>query len=344
MQEIERLARYKKIILIIFILFNGRLLSQVYPDKEIHNYLTSGIEQIIMHNYDSAENIFIELDEKYPKLPLGKIYITAVEISKSYDYGIPLNREKILLNLNDARNIADKLLQHDSENIWHIYFISLIEGYTAYFDAMQGSWFSALSDGLTAVSAFERCLKKDSLFYEAYVAIGTYKFWKSRKTEFFNWLPFVKDEKELGIELLEKAIAENSYNSYLAVSSLIWIYIELGMYEKAILVADSALKMYPDNRVSKWGKARALEEIDKEKSINLYFEILNSYPPEADNHLKEVILKHIIAQQYYKWGKNRESLEICKEILNINLSKEISEKLNGRLVKVKELKELLSRG
>ena len=102
----------------------------------------------------------------------------------------------------------------------------MTEGYIAYYDALRESWLQAFSTGLSSVSAFENCLEIDKNFYEAMIAIGSYKFWKSKKMEFISWLPFIDDEKELGINYLQNAVKYSGYNSHLAIHSLVWIYIE----------------------------------------------------------------------------------------------------------------------
>ena len=84
----------------------------------------------------------------------------------------------------------------------------------------------------------------------------------------------------------------------MAVHSLIWIYIEQEQYQDAIKIAETALKENPTSRVFKWGLARAYEDIKPQRSIQLYNEILSSYPKELkSNKINEVTLQHLIAQQ-----------------------------------------------
>ena len=306
--------------------------------------LRGGIENIINQKYDLAKKDFIILDKDFPKLPVGKIYIAAVEIAKSYDLAIPFKTDLINENLDEAKEMSEALIDSEEDNIWNNYFLALADGYKAYFDALTGDWLSAFGIGVTSVHLFEHCLKVDSTFYEALIATGTYKYWKSSKMEFLNWLPFVSDEREEGIKLLEEAVNNSSYNSYLAINSLIWIYIDRHEFIKAIGIAESALVRYPNSRFFKYGLARAYEDVDKQKAIQIYYEILNSFSDsEKLNHCNEIILKHIIAQQYYRLGDNKSALALCNEILSIkNLSDYELDKLGDRLDRVKSLKRELS--
>ncbi|MDR3667910.1 MAG: hypothetical protein P4L35_13790, partial [Ignavibacteriaceae bacterium] len=75
-------------------------------------------------------------------------------------------------------------------------------------------------------------------------------------------------------------------------------------------------------------------------AINNYYEILNSYTNlNSMNHYNEIILKHLIAQQYEKMGDKQKALKLCDEILGIrNLSDFVKNKLGDRLDRVKELR------
>ena len=346
-QVTEHLARCNKIIILFVVLLFSVTQSygQVFPDRSVHKILKTGIKLIVDQKYDEAEKLFDQLDKTRRDLPLGKIYLAATSIAKSYDYEQPFDEKLIESYLQGAKKVSERLINIDKTNIWYNYFLALTQGYSAYFSAIKRDWFSAFSTGLNSISYFEYCLELDQNFYEALIAIGSYKFWRSKKTEFINWLPFVPDEKELGIEYLEKAVKQSGYNSHLAVHSLIWIYIEQEQYQDAIKIAETALKENPTSRVFKWGLARAYEDIKPQRSIQLYNEILSSYPKELkSNKINEVTLQHLIAQQLMKLGKKNEALAICNEILSINgyNSYEI-DKLNDRLERVRTLKNELTK-
>jgi predicted Zn-dependent protease len=345
MQVIEHLVPFNKknFFLLVTLIFFSRTNAQVYPDKSVHNILKSGIRLIVDQKYDEAEKLFDQLDKTRKDIPLGKIYLAAVSIARSYDYELPFDHKLITKNLEGAKRISERLINKDETNIWNHYFLALTEGYIAYYDALRESWLQAFSTGLSSVSAFEYCLAIDKNFYEALIAIGSYKFWKSKKTEFINWLPFIDDEKELGIQYLRDAVKYSGYNSRLAINSLIWIYIEQEDYTEAIKVAELALKNHPQSRVFKWGLARSYESIDPQKSVELYTEILNSYPKNLkSNRINEVTLKHIIAQQLQKINKNDEAVKLCTEILSIkDYSDYELEQVQNRLERVRQLRQEL---
>lgn len=345
MPETERLVPSNYFLFLFLILFCSEVLAQIYPDAAVDSLLKSGIRKIVNQDYSSANKIFSKLDRDYPSIPFGKIYLAANKIAESYDYGQEFDEKYIRENLESAKNIAEDLIDKDKTNIWYHYFYALSSGYISYFEAINDSWFSAFTVGINSISEFEEILSYNKKFYEAYIAIGTFEYWKSRKLEFANWLPFSNDTKNIGIELLVTAIDSSSYNSHLAVNSLIWIYIDEKKFDSAIEVAINALVEFPDSRTFKWGLARAYEESDPLKSIKLYLEILNSYPESKFGNFKnEITLKHIIAQQYAKLGDKENAIKYCNEILSMqNVPNGILEQMSERLEKVKDLKEELTR-
>jgi hypothetical protein len=319
--------------------------SQKYPDETVNSLLKSGIDNIINQNYSQAQSVFEKLNSTYPYLPFGKIYLAATEIARSYDYSEEYNGELISNYLNSAKDQSEKLLKNNPDDIWYHYFLGLTEGYISYYEGLNGSWLTSLKEGIYSASNFEECLKKNPDFYEAYSGLGTYKYWKSKETGFLNWLPFVHDDRAQGINYLEKAVNKSSYNTYLAVNSLIWIYIDNKNYDNAVRISEKALLEYPKSRFFKWGLARAFEDIDRIKAINCYLDILNSYPNlNSMNHNNEIVLKHLIAQQYAKIGEKTKALRFCNEILTIKyLSEFVKNKLGDRLDRVRELHSKLVR-
>ena len=338
-------SKFSISIILIFI-FTSFLFAQRYPDPAVDSLLHKGIELIINQDYESAGKNFNELKTRYPDLPFGDIYLAADEIAESYDFNREFNDEIISENLNKAMDKSEALLDKDENNIWNIYFVALSKGYYAYYKALNRNWFSAVSNGFDAIKYFERCLQKDSLFYDAYTAIGNFEYWKSSKTEFLNWLPFVDDEREEGIKYLVKSVSCPGYNTYLAIHSLQWIYIDQKKYTEVVKLTEPVLEKYPESRFFKWALARAYEEVDKRKSIKIYYEILNSYLSINElGKFHEILIKHLIAQQYEQLGELEKALILCDDILNIDYSSSPDkERLDRRIERVKELKEKIISG
>jgi len=341
MQETEHLVLYR---IFIFILLATLSIAQVHPDKNVEKLLRKGIHNIVVHNYKYAEENFEKLGKEFPNLPLGDIFKAAVYIAKADDFGEKAETDTILKLIASADVKAKKLYETHPENLWNNYYYALIKGYSAYFEAFNNNYLSAFSDGLSSISYFEKCISIDSLFYEGYLAIGIYKYWRSEKTSYLTWLPFIEDERESGIHLLKFALKHESYNSYLGINSLLWIYINQKEYEKAIALAENSGNKYKECRFFKWAVADAFQKIDKKKAASVYYELLNFYLNlRGQNHLNEIILKHKIAMLYEESGEVKKALKLCEEILGLKrLEAYVKNTLKERLERVAAMKLRLS--
>ncbi|MCK5085899.1 MAG: hypothetical protein KAQ90_00190, partial [Melioribacteraceae bacterium] len=262
-------------------------------------------------------------------------------ITEAVDYCEPFDDEFITSNLDKAEEISDGLLNQNDEDVWHNYFSALTNAYLAYYQALNLDYISAFTNGLTSILGFQKCLEIDENFFESYLAIGTYLYWKSEKMEFLNWLPFVVDERKEGIKLIERAIENTTYNKYLAINSLIWIYITEGKDSAAIELAEKTLEHFPNSRYLKWGLARAYKSVDKKYSIKIFLEILDSYRDiPGINRCNEITLKHKIAMIYMEMGNEQKALIYCNEILSIEDLDDFEINIIGsRIERVKQLRQ-----
>jgi len=330
-------------IVVLFLGCARTLFPQQYPDTKVDRLLKIGIESIVDQNYPDAEQKFKQLDESYPELPFGNIYLAAVRIASSVDLGEPYDESYILSHFEKAEKQSEVLLDKNEKDVWGQYCMALTKGYTAYYRALNRDYISAFSNGLSSISHFEKCLQIDSSFYESYIAIGTYKYWKSAKTSFLTWLPFIKDDKQSGLDYLRSVMDKSTYNRHLGYNSLIWVYINEKKYQAALSECEKALKRNPESRFFKWAEARVLQDIDKRRAIDVYKNLLESYTGIKDNnHYNEIVLKHKIAMLYYDLGENKKALKLCSEILAVNpMNEYVKERLDNRIDRVKKLKKEL---
>ena len=91
------------------------------------------------------------------------------------------------------------------------------------------------------------------------LVVGTYYYWSSRKTAFLRWLPFIKDDRELGIKMLIVGAERSEYNRFAAMSALVSIYLDAENYKQVEEWSRRGLKSYPENRIFLWGLATALD-------------------------------------------------------------------------------------
>jgi Tfp pilus assembly protein PilF len=342
MPETEHLARCKFSLLVLlfsFILVNGSS-AQVHPNHEIQQLITSGMDYLINQDFHKARITFSTLLKKYPQNPLGKIFLAATELSIAYDYQTPADESKIISWLNDAIALSERLLESDQNNVWYNYYRALAEGYKANLFLSRDNWFSGAKTSLTAKQYAERCIAIDSSFYDAYVSLGIFKYWAGDKTEFLNWLPFKKDERNDAVKMLYLAANKKSYHAHMAVHNLVWICLKNNDAYHAKEALDPIVKKYPNSRFLKWDLARIYEETDRTKAIAVYWEIYNSFDKNyVKNRCNEISLKYILAKNYFALGDAKTAYKLLSEIPAENqLTSYEIEKLGSRLERIKSLR------
>jgi tetratricopeptide (TPR) repeat protein len=223
-------------------------------DPPLHSLVVSGIDFILRQDYDRADSVFNAVTDRYPDQPAGYLYRAAVLQAHTIDFDVPIEKEKFDSLLIKGRDAAEKI-----SFPWGRYFLGTADGYDAYERVERGDWFGGVRKGMSSASKFEEIIQKDSSFYDAYIGIGTYYYWRSRKTAFIRWLPFVNDDRELGIKMLITGAEHSEYNRFAAMSALISIYLDAENYIQAEEWSKRGLNSYPGNRVFLWGLATALD-------------------------------------------------------------------------------------
>ena len=250
----------RTIVLIVLVLAD---IANAYADepeipKALHALIVQGIDLTLRQQYDRADSVIQIATERYPQNPLGYLYQAGVMEAKSMDYLDPLNFGKFDSLLAIARTQAQKIVDRFPRSPLGHYYLGTAIGYDAYAQVDAGNWFAGILKGLSAASEFQKSMSLDSSFYDAYVGVGTYFYWKSRKMEFLNWM--LGDRRAEGIRLLEIAADKADYNRFTALSVLTAIYLDTGQYKLSEERADRALDYYPENRIFLGELAEAQEQ------------------------------------------------------------------------------------
>ncbi len=232
--------------------------SQPEIPGELQTLVSEGIDLILRQNYDQADSVFRVAVNKFPRHPLGYLYRAAVLQTKTMDYLDPLDIEPFDALLATAKSESEKLVEQYPKSALGYFFLGTAEGYDAYSRVDAVNWIAGITKGLAAASDFKKAVELDSTLYDAYVGVGTYYYWKSRKTDFLNWV--LGDRRADGIRMLELASQKAADNRYAALSALTAIYTDARKYDQAIDCAIRGLRRYPENRIFLWGLAAAQEQ------------------------------------------------------------------------------------
>ena len=262
----------RKILLffIIFIISDFNQADAVNPSEEpLRSQILRGMELTINNNFQAASNYYQNLIEIYPNHPIGYFYKGAniqAQMLDAEDYSL----SEVFYSLMDkAIKLSDSLIKQGTEEPWIYFYEGSAYLYKSFMKSKEGHWFSAYRSAKKGVHYLEHSVEIDSLFFDAYLGIGSYKYWKSAKSSFLRWTPFIKDEREEGIKLILAALNNGIFTQLVARDQLCWIFIDKGDCEKAFNYAFENYRQYPDSRFIKWTLASASFYFEKYEIIIL---------------------------------------------------------------------------
>jgi tetratricopeptide (TPR) repeat protein len=218
----------------------------------MHEMFLDGIDLTFSQEYRSADSLAEELSKRFPGHPISSLLKLGVLQAQRMDFELEIDESLWDLLIETSIAGSKKLTDSSKEDLWGRYFLGAALGYDSYMRSETGDWLGTISKGLTSTAEFELVVHQDSTMYDAYLGIGTYKYWKSRKTEFLQWLPFVADERETGIVMLKKTVTRAEYSELPAIVSLGWILFDAKRFDESAEWSKRGLQRYPRNRQLLW--------------------------------------------------------------------------------------------
>jgi tetratricopeptide (TPR) repeat protein len=243
----EMLHKYAilPIVILIGILLSASSLS---AETAVRDTSIINIARNVWNNdYTTALKKTRQLVKSEPDNPLGYFLLGTIYQSISEEFRTDRFGDKVTGNLDRAINMAEKFKDSEPENPDWFFICGASYGYRALYRAFHGSWWGAFRDGSRSSSNLKKCLEIDSTYYDAYLGLGAYKYYKTIKSKLFLWLPFVSDRREEGINDIRKVIEDGVLASYNARESLLRILYEEGRYQDGAILADSLLQLNPKN-------------------------------------------------------------------------------------------------
>ena len=246
---------------VLCILASLLVVAGTVPAESLRDQLLAGIDLTLRQNYPAARASFRDVITRNPANPAGYLYLAGVLQAEFSDYEDGFQEGLFDSLIAEGRAMADRLIETRDSAAWGYYFAGTALSYKAFSESERGNWPGVVLDGMNSAKMFERCLEIDPSFCDAMSGLGTYYYWRSKKTEFLSWLPFVSDRKKEGIVLLKKACDGATYEKFLALNSLSLVLTEEGRYDEAMQCIQEGLGRYPDNRSFLWCLVGVVERV-----------------------------------------------------------------------------------
>jgi tetratricopeptide (TPR) repeat protein len=333
------------IIVALLVAFSFEVLAQPSSNQRLHDVILQGIDLTLKQDYPAAKAVFQSAIEKYPDHPAGYLYLAGTVQAEFSDYEDGFDRRLFDSLLAKGEALADQLIERKDSADWGYYYAGTALSYRAFSESERGNWPSVIIDGMNSAKMFERCLELNPKFYDAMSGLGTYYYWRSKKTEFLSWLPFVTDRKKEGISFLASAVENGTYDTFEAMNSLILVLTEEARYDEALPITLRALARYPENRSFLWCLVGIVERVPQKDTIaiksavtRLLASVMNA---TVRNHYYEAACRLKLAQFAMAEHEYGRVIEECTTILQYKDLEGKTKRDIGK--KLSAAKELLSK-
>ncbi|RJP77365.1 MAG: hypothetical protein C4524_08460 [Candidatus Zixiibacteriota bacterium] len=313
--------------------------TAAFEDSAARAEVQRAVELTFKLEYDQALAVAADLESRLPDHPLPPLLRVGVLYCRMLDYEDMLDREEFDRYYDIAWDRAKKLKKGGEKAEADLYFGVLI-GFKALLHQRLGQWWPAVRQGMESVDYLESCLEQDGSYADALLGVGTYRYWRSRATDFINWLPLIPDEKEKGITMVQRAMDEGLFGREISRSTLAWILIDHGRPSQAVTLSLEGLRLYPGSRFYLWTLADGYMQSGQwRRAAETYQELYDSLHPQArNNHYNEVGLCKQLARCHLRLQNYDEAMEWVERGLALPLDDTVRKRREKDMDRLKALK------
>jgi len=305
-------------------------------------WIPRGIELTINNQFDEAVQVFSTACQQTPGDYRAHFYLAATLDSKMTHYENDADAAAFNTAVDSVILLVEaEMSESATEKAELIFYLGSAYGYRAYFLGRRGSWYSAIANGKKATSLLQQAVDLDSTLYDAYLGIGSYKYWLYSKIKFITWLPFIPDERAEGIEMIRKPIAMNAPSKYMAMHQLIYILTDYKKAKEAIVYADTLVQRYPRSQFMLWAAAHAYSKNKNHTRAIFVFEKLSRLLEEDPNPNPSHLIKcgYKLADLYMQKSWYQECFAECTRILQMSKNLRYPQKDKETIEEIYKLRE-----
>jgi len=297
-----------RIILIFFFSFNNY--SFVSAQTEIKSKISSGLESLYNFNFKSSDKTFTSIIKKYPDHPAGYHYKSIKYLWFYLDSREDSNLKRFIELTDTAIEKAEIKLKIDSTDLFSLYVIGSIYGNRTFAYTRDENYFDAVMAARKFHLYFDELLRRDSLYFDAYMGKGLFNFAISQAPQTWSWainLAGMTGDKKKGLNYLETAAKKGKISLVEAKFYLSQIYSEfLLKYTQSRRVLNELVFRYPKNLLFRFALANLqVKTADLTNAVSNYKKIYSS----KDTNFVQLINYSgmVLGDIFYSKGEYEES-------------------------------------
>lgn len=327
--------------ILLFGLGHSPLVGQSSFSSEVDSLILRGIDQTFTCHFDSALLTFQKVIDLYPDHIVGYFYQAATLQSKMMDYETDRWEKEFYELVDEAIRTGKKQLQEGNENPWTYFYLGSAFSYKGLYQAKSGSLVSGFLSARKGLGFLREALKRDSTFYDAYLGLGSYKYWSGRFSKHLDWLPGIRDERDEGVRMVKLSVENGTFSYWVGINSLAWIEYDRKHYRTALSLFQKGTEKYPGSRFFLWGIADTYFRLGSyNRAAKVYNDLLVSIQNgSVNNGYNEVVCRFKLVRTQLALEQYEEALHHCNAILERKVSPMIERRIERRLEYTKEYRK-----
>jgi tetratricopeptide (TPR) repeat protein len=228
-------------------------LSELKPNDPLQTYPML-MDTLMTGDYTAAENLCDQMAVELSDHPAVYYAKSTTLYSKFFDLEDTTGRgrffELVDSCLASCRNyIGTSSEPHELAILYYLKGSALsIKGLTY---RQTGQTLNVIRLLMESHSAFDKAIKLDPEFFDAYLGRGAYRYSVASEASSLTWLPFMPS-KQSGLEDMWLAVHKSRFSGFPALSAMVWFAIEENQFDLADSICTAGLARYPDARGFLW--------------------------------------------------------------------------------------------
>ena len=312
-------------------------LNPYLPENRLQ--VEKGLLYTVNNHFDSAKVVFKEMINHQPDSPIGYFYYGATLQAQMLDGEDFSQSGEFTDYMEKAIELSREYQKSDSEKMWSYFYEGSAFIYESYQNSKLDKWFTAFKDARKGVGLLEKVIEMDSTCYDAYLGVGSYKYWKSAKAGYLTWLPIIRDEREKGIKMVRLAAQKSKLGRLVARDQLCWILLYEKEFDEAMKIATQNMEKYPQSRFLRWTYVELAYESEAwGKAFSGYEWLLNEIVKiPGQNHYNELECLVKMAEIKLKLGDPVSAAKFASQLLAVDCSPEIAKKAKKKIKRANEI-------
>ena len=300
---------------------------------------------VLEGRYKEAEKAFDRFIDSCPDEPAGPLMKAAVVQYYSIDYNDFSDLDEFFQLLETAEKLARDKVKKNGNDVWAQFFLHSASILKAVWAVNTGNFIIGIINGKSGIHGMSDIVSANEDFYDAYLMIGSYKFWKSEAFNKFYWLPLIEDQRLQGIDEVKKALEMGKLISPLSSIVLNEMLIIYNL-ELAINNLEELVRIYPTCRLFRWQLGESLKKAGNyEKAVRVLTGIADEMKHDPnDDGSGPLRCWWKLAVLTESLGKYDECRRYCDEIISIGQNKTVYERQKIRIKGAQDLLEKIEKG